>query len=141
MRVSLGDCVEGTDDITFLPCDTGVPLPYSPPSTLCVTSDCLATGAPLTPAQQAQLGVQGSPSAAPGSIAAFLASLTNAASGAVRAATTPAPYYVTGPNGQSVLFNPATGGILGTGGAAVAGGGSLMLLLLAGIAIFALEKR
>ena len=142
MRIGLGALVwdEGTG--TYIDDGTGGSLPYYPPSTLCTTSDCLMTGAPLTPAQQAAQGVQGSSGST--SIASFLNSLTNAASAAVKAATTPAPYYIAGPNGQSVLYNPATGTVgqsVLTSLGGTSGGSSLMLLALAAVAIFALEKR
>ena len=134
MRVSLGD----------LTCDESGCYESDPTAPVTVTTlnpyqgDCVYGQAPSGYCNPAPVTTQPKPPAS-NSIAAFLASLTNAASGAVRAATTPAPYLIPGTN---TLFNPATGQIAGaTPSAAVAGGGSLMLLLLAGIAIFALEKR
>ena len=148
MRVGIGDIV--CDESGCYDDGTGGTIPTPPVTILNANQgDCIygqaATGycnpAPL-PGIASGGGSQ--PSGSSGTIASLLASLTNAASGAVKAATTPAPYYITGPNGQSVLYNPATGTIgqsalTSLGG--TSGGSSLMLLALAAVAIFALEKR
>ena len=159
MRVGIGDIVCDESGCYDDGSTSSGNTPTFTPSNLCVTSDCLMSGTPLTPAQLASMGVgsglpantsgaitpaSGSSSSSSNPITALLASLTSAASGAVKAATTPAPYYITGPNGQSVLYNPATGTV-GQSALSSLGGtsgcSSLMLLALAAVAIFALEKR
>lgn len=149
MRLGLGDCVNGFDDTTGDPC--GAVVTTDPTFTItplnATQGDCAygqaATGY-CNPAPSVIAGNSGSSSGSSGSIAAYLASLTNAASGAIKAATTPAPYVLPGTN---TLYNPATGQIVGSVNSSGAlstsalGGSGLLLLMLAGFAIFALEKR
>jgi hypothetical protein len=159
MRVGLGDCISGFDDESGETCSATAPGAVSPiTGGNCIygvdtNGNCLnapymlpGTGPTIQPLPTSLPGApQTGGSSSSNSIAAFLNQLTGAASAAVRSVTTPAPYYISGPNGQSVLYNPATGTV---GNAAslsavgLAGGSSgLMLLALAAVAIFALEKR
>jgi hypothetical protein len=65
---------------------------------------------------------------------------TTVAAPLVKAATQQAPYYITGPNGQAVLYNPNTGAV-GTAAATTASSLSTLsptTLLMVGLLIAAL---
>jgi hypothetical protein len=71
---------------------------------------------------------------------ATVAALVNQAGSAVSRLTQQSPYFITSPNGQSVLFNPNTGTISGAAAIGTATLGSLLpLFILAGGAFLLIE--
>lgn len=88
-------------------------------------------------------------SAAANPLTALFTSLGTAASSIgtqlAKAATTQTPYFITAPNGQSVLYNPNTGAVGGTTSALLGSTGSIspivLLLGVGAIALFAFSGK
>lgn len=160
LRRNLGDVQCDSDGNCY---DTGGQLVTSPSQTAAGDSAFLMTGAPLTPLQLAQqqasqgdcaygadfsggclpmpAGGMPSPASSPANPSNWLNTLANdvtsLGTSLIRSAQ-PKPIYITGPNGQQVLYNPATGTIAS---AATSISPTVIALGLLGIGAFALLNR
>jgi hypothetical protein len=75
-------------------------------------------------------------------IASIFGSVAAVAAPAVKALTQQSPYYITGPNGQAVLYNPNTGTTAGTLGASLSTISPMVWLLgIGAVALFAFSGK